>query len=238
MKKLLLLVFLFSLSSCAQKIVDLALKKNGILDESTVIKPLKYGDKEIVFLDMMHLGKKEYYQDVSLKIDSLQKEGFFVFYEGLYLRRDDRIIKENDTNHLKFRKITNLDPLVEYSKIKPFSDYISKYNLIDQPDYADLGVVSENAKPVDLSIAALISEFERERGIVELTQCDYDTKLGIDDYNCGKVNKEARDYLLEDLVINKRNKNVVDQIKQSDKRKILIVYGKKHYDGIKKLLEL
>ncbi|UZJ63911.1 hypothetical protein OKW96_16055 [Sphingobacterium sp. KU25419] len=228
---------LFLLASCAQKIVDFALKKNGILDETTVLRSLKYADKELVFLDMMHLGKKEYYNDVTSKIDSLQKVGYFVFHEGLYLRRSDRVINENDTNYLKFRRITNLDPLVEYSKTKPFSDYISKYNLIDQPDYVNMGITAENSKPVDLSIARLISEFEKQKGPVALTQCDYDTKLGSGSYSCGKVDNEARNLLMEDIAINKRNENIVDQIKQSDKRKILIVYGKKHYDGVKKLLE-
>jgi len=58
MKNLLLLSPLFLLASCAQKIVDFALNENGILDETTVLRSIKYADKEIVFLDMMHLGKK------------------------------------------------------------------------------------------------------------------------------------------------------------------------------------
>ncbi len=130
-----------------------------------------------------------------------------------------------------------MDPLVEYSKTKPFSDYISKYNLIDQPDYVDLSMTAENSKPVDLSTAKLISEFEKQKGPVALTQCDYNTRLGSGKYRCGKVNNEARSLLIEDIAINKRNENIVDQVKQSDRRKILIVYGKKHYDGVKKLLE-
>lgn len=237
MKNLLLLSPLFLLASCAQKIVDFALNENGILDETTVLRSIKYADKEIVILDMMHLGKKEYYADVTAKIDSLQKDGYFVFHEGLYLRRSDRVINPNDTNYLKFRKITNMDPLVEYSKTKPFSDHISKYNLIDQPDYVDLSMTAENSKPVDLSTAKLISEFEKQKGPVALTQCDYNTRLGSGNYRCGMVNNEARSLLMEDIAINKRNENIVDQIKQSDRRKILIVYGKKHYDGVKKLLE-
>lgn len=237
MKKLLLLSPLFLLTSCAQKIVDFALKKNGILDNTTVLRPISYADKNIVFLDMMHLGKKEYYKDVSQKIDSLQKDGYFVFYEGLYLRRSDRVINVNDSNYLKFRKITNMDPLVEYSKTKPFSDYISKYDLVDQPDYVDLGVTAENSKPVDLSLAILVKEFEQQKGRVILTQCDYDTPLGSGNYKCSKADNNARNFLMEDVAINKRNENIAKQIKESDKRKILIVYGKKHYDGVKKLLE-
>ena len=123
MKKLLLLIPLIVLSSCASKLVDFALKKNGVLDTKAVLQPLEYDDKKIVFLNMIHLGTKEYYADVKSKIDSLQKEGFFVMYEGLYLRKSERIIKENDTvNYLKFRKVMGIDPLVEYSKMKPFSE--------------------------------------------------------------------------------------------------------------------
>lgn len=98
-------------------------------------------------------------------------------------------------------------------------------------------MTAENSKPVDLSTAKLISEFEKQKGPVALTQCDYNTRLGSGKYRCGKVNNEARSLLIEDIAINKRNENIVDQVKQSDRRKILIVYGKKHYDGVKKLLE-
>lgn len=238
MRKLLLLIPLFLFASCAAKMIDMALRKKGILDTTAVLKPLNYNDKAIVFLEMIHLGKKEYYNDVTLKIDSLEKEGFFVFYEGLYLRKSDRVITKGDSvSYLKFRRLTNLDPLISYSQTKPFSDYVSKYNLIDQPDYIDLGITSENSQPVDLSMSTIISEFEKEKGTVTLDSCDYQSKLGSGIYNCGKVDIERRNYLLQEIAINKRNEHVVAQIKQSNKSKILIVYGKDHYPGIKQLLE-
>lgn len=238
MKKLLLLIPLIVLSSCASKLVDFALKKNGVLDTKAVLQPLEYDDKKIVFLNMVHLGTKEYYADVKSKIDSLQKEGFFVMYEGLYLRKSERIIKENDTvNYLKFRKVMGIDPLVEYSKMKPFSDYIVKYDLLDQPDYPELGITSKNSKAVDLPMSVLISELEKEKGIVQLSQCDYNSKLGSGAYTCGKVDKDLQKYMLESIVLDKRNKNIVEQIKQSSSKKIVVVYGKNHYSGIQKMLQ-
>lgn len=214
------------------------MKENGTLDKTAVLQPLNYNDKEILFLNMVHLGTREYYGDVTKKIDSLQRGVYYVFYEGLYLSKNDRVIKVNDSiNYLKFRKVMGLYPLVEYSKMKPFSDYISKYDLIDQPDYTDLAINPKNSVGVDLPMTVLISEFEKEKGPIELTQCDFDQKLGSGSYNCSKVDSNLQKYFLEDIVINKRNENIVKNIKQSTKSKILIVYGKKHFDGIKKMLQ-
>ena len=238
MKKILLIIPLIALSSCASKLVDLALKKNGVLDTQVALQPLEYNDKQIVFLNMVHLGTKEYYADVKSKVDSLQNEGFFVMYEGLYLRKSERIIKVNDTlNYLKFRKVMGIDPLVEYSKMKPFSDYIVKHNLLDQPDYPELGITSKNSKAVDLPMSVLISELEKEKGTVQLNQCDYDLKLGSGAYTCGKVDKDIQKYMLQNVILDKRNENIVGQIKESTSKKILVVYGKNHYSGIKKMLQ-
>lgn len=238
MKKLLLVLPFIALSSCAKKLVDLALKKSGAFDKTTVLQPLEYNDKEIVFLNMVHLATKEYYADVTHKIDSLQKDGYFVFYEGLYLKKSERIIDKNDTiTYLKFRKVMGIDPLLEYSKIKPFSDYVDKHQLIDQPDYTDLGITSKNSKAVDLPMTVLISELEKEKGAVELTPCDFDQKLGSGSYTCDKAASDVRKYMMEHVVINKRNEHIVQQIKQSDNKKIVIVYGKNHYDGIKEMLQ-
>ncbi|WP_417357494.1 hypothetical protein [Flavobacterium sp.] len=239
MKKLSLLLFTtLLLSSCASKIVDIALKKTGVLDSKVTLKTLTYKDKVIVFAEMMHLGKVEFYKDVKSKIDSLENEGYFVFYEGLYLKKSDRVIKENDTiNYLKFRKILNLDPLLEYSKVKPLSEYVSKYDLIDQPDYTDLGLTPENSQPVDLPITVLINEFEKEKGPVILNDCDYKTPLGSENYTCETVNSEDKKFFLKEIVENKRNINLVDKIKTTTKKKILILYGKKHYTPVEKLLK-
>ncbi|WP_330444397.1 hypothetical protein [Flavobacterium sp. C4GT6] len=202
------------------------------------MKTLTYKDKVIVFVEMMHLGKVEFYNDVKSKIDSLENEGYFVFYEGLYLKKSDRVIKENDTiNYLKFRKILNLDPLLEYSKVKPLSEYVSKYNLIDQPDYTDLGLTPENSQPVDLPVTVLINEFEKEKGSIILNDCDYKTPLGSENYTCETVNSEDKKFFLKEIVENKRNINLVEKIKTTTKKKILILYGKKHYEPVDRLLK-
>ena len=239
MKKLSLLLFTaLLLGSCASKIVDVALKKTGVLDSKVTLKTLTYKDKKIVFAEMMHLGKAEFYKDVKFKVDSLENEGYFVFYEGLYLRKSDRVIKENDTiNYLKFRKILNLDPLIEYSKIKPLSEYVSKYDLIDQPDYADLGLTPENSQSVDLPVKVLINEFEKEKGSVILNDCDYKIPLGSENYTCETVNNEDKKFFRKEIIENKRNVNLVNKVIATTKKKILILYGKKHYNPVDKLLK-
>ncbi len=237
-KTVLLLITLVFLTSCAAKMIDLALKKNGVLDDRATLQPLTFQTKEVLFLGMVHLARKEYYQDVTSKIDSLLRDGYFIFHEGQYLKRSDKMIAEIDMiSLLKFRRITQIDPLIAYSATKPFSDYVSKYQLIDQPDYAVLGLTRKNSKPVDLPVTALIHEFEKAKGVVSLNECDHAIKLGDPTYSCGHLGQGKRKFFIDEIILHLRNENIVQNIRESDKEKILILYGRKHYKELKKQME-
>lgn len=238
MKKLIILTLsLILFASCASKIVETALKKAGATDKKTVLKKIDYPNKDIVFLEMIHLGQKEFYDDVKDKVDSLTNENYHVFYEGLYLRKSDRIIAENDSvSYLKFRKLLGVDPLTEYTKIKPFSSFVEDYNLVDQPDYVDLGLTEINSEPIDISAVEQIKLYESLREEIKLDDCDFKNKLGESGYDCDKLSKSERNFFIEEIALNKRNEHIFNSIKTSNKDKILIIYGKKHLEGLQELM--
>jgi len=232
------LILTITLTSCASKIIETALKKAGVTDKQVTLTKIEHSEKDLLFLEMVHLGQKEFYDDVKHKVDSLTSLDYHVFYEGLYLRRSDRIIKEKDTiSYLKVRKLLGLDPLIDYSKTKPFSVFVDDYNLVDQPDYIDLGITKFNSEPVDISLVEQIELYENLNGEIQLDECDFDTKLVDENYNCEKLSKKERKLYMDEIVFKKRNQKVYENIQSSDKDKILIIYGKKHLNGISKLIE-
>jgi len=239
MKKILVIIVITLMTSCKGSLVGLALKKAGATDKVATVNKISHSEKDIVFLDMVHIGQKEFYEDVRFKVDSLTDLGYHIFYEGTVLKRSDRIIEKNDTLvYLKFRKILGLDPLIEYTKIKPFSNFVEEYDLVSQPDYTDLGLNEKNAQSVEISAKEQINLFESVRGEIILDECDKNTKLGDPKYNCEKLPKEERSYFIEEIVINKRNQNIYNSIEASEYDRILILYGKKHLKGLKEMYKL
>lgn len=235
MKKLLLILSLLlpAITGYADA-TDWILKQKGLLDEKAELKMIQWNDKSIAFIGMMHLGKKSFYEDVKRMVDSLQKEGYTVFYEGSFRRRQR---KELDTVcALKCRKLTGLDATRFYSETVPFQAQIAKHQLVDQPDYPDLGVIEEQSVSADLGLKELITAYEKEYRVIELDECDYKSPLGTK-YTCSPMGFGKKVTFQQDFIIDKRNAYVAETIKSSTHNKIVVLYGKAHYRGIRKLLK-
>ena len=72
-----ILIVLFS--SCKSLLLD-------IVTPSNVNRSLKIMQKEnnkIIFLPMVHVAKKKFFKKVKKIVDSLKKENYTVFYEGI-----------------------------------------------------------------------------------------------------------------------------------------------------------
>lgn len=218
--------------------MNTALKQVGILDEQVVLKPLPCEGKEIVFVGMMHVAKPAFYEDVKHKMDSLQNEGFVVLYEGgkLNINSEKKINPEDSVYYWKFRKLIGLDPMLKYSQIEPFKSFATKHQLIDQPDYTALGVRPDLAYSADMPVREMINEYEKREGVIQLDSCDYATPFGSQQQLCKYESMKEKKIFTYDIVLDYRNQHIAKEIKASNHSKIVLIYGKKHYDGVKKLL--
>ena len=147
MKKIILILLLLSITSCALISPNYALKKAGFFKTKNKLITItnKSQKEKILFLGMHHIGRKEYYDDVAKKIDSLQNLGYVVFYEGVKgFEETDSLV--DIKNQLKLRKILGFS-------IKKHIDtatniiggrlkYKGKHKLINQPRYGLLKVDS------------------------------------------------------------------------------------------------
>ncbi len=109
---------------------------------------------------------------------------------------------------------------------------IKKYELIDQPSYKVLGVT--NSVWVDYSLIDLVNIYEKKYSIIELDSCDIKTGLN-EEYKCA-VDFATRNTFTKEIINKERNKLVAKTLINSNDKKIVIIYGKKHFAGIQKEL--
>ena len=210
-------------------------KKAGLNETEAVLKKIPVEGKEVYFLPMRHLGKHDFYQNVRVLVDSLSRLGYAVYVETVKARKDGKAYV--DTLALKkLRKIKNMDfskPYIETNN-SIIQNLIRKHELVGQPEYKDLGAYEY--KIVDLSYVDLVQRFEALHGEVELDSCDLTTNFG-QPYHCQTISGQKAKVFDKDFLFRERDKEVAKSIRNSTDKKILVVFGLLHYDGIIKELE-
>ncbi|MEO5966993.1 MAG: hypothetical protein ABIP69_01930 [Ferruginibacter sp.] len=225
------IVVLFTFTSCFKETA----KITGIRDKSPTITKINYEDREILFLGMTHLAKRKFYKNAKIAITDLESKGFITYVESVSIIIDNESII--DTVYAKkVRKIVGLDITISYDKIKNifWKAFRTRFNLVGQPPYRNLGVM--NYKYVDVPYNTLIDLYEKKYGIIEMDSCDFKTDLGRT-YKCKLMPVKNRNDFNREFIYELRNMFVGETIKQSKEKKILIVYGKEHLEGIKNYLE-
>jgi len=231
---LLLLLTSFFLLSCLKKI---ALNAAGVFDTTASAKYITNGEKEIIFLSMHHIGKEDFYNSIKLRVDSLIKKEFIVFFEAVRAGKV-RDSLQKDTLYRKGRKITGVD----FVTLKSNGGYLDtaknslmglkiKYKLVNQPLDLLSGFDTLKCKNIDANFLQLINACESKYGPVVLDQTDFEKNTG-KKYKPEK-NKERKEYFLLEF----RNRLIADSILSQHNNKIVLIYGDLHFDGILKNLQ-
>ncbi|MFT3910531.1 MAG: hypothetical protein QM737_13985 [Ferruginibacter sp.] len=243
MKKLLrscvLFFTVFYCSSCYR----VALSSLGVLDKSVSLEKISNTKKEVVFIPMHHIGKRDFYKDVKRVADSLQNIGYRFYYEGVRispvkdslktdsLRRKMRYVLGADVFALKSQGgyIDTVNHTIFHKKLK----ILTKEDLVNQPPYIKMGIDTAKSTWADVYLSDMIPEFEKRFENIILTGCDFNTPLN-EKYSCSNYkNKNGKNFLLIDY----RNESVADKIMNDSNTKIAIIYGSKHYGGVLKVLQ-
>lgn len=224
-----IIICFFVLLSCKSAKVNLALKLVGAYNDKIQLEKMTKLNKEVVFFPMVHIGTELFYEDVINKIDSLENLGYVTYYEEVKSSPNDTI------DLLKLRKILGFAVPQKDKGYMALIDSTYKFKLkkklISQPSNNNLGIDSLTGRNVDLTLKEVITEYERKFGEIKLAQCDYKTS-----YNQKTIckDKPISKSSLNEVFIDFRNKNVVNQLVADEHHKIIVVYGKKHFIGIKK----
>lgn len=200
--------------------------KDSVKDE---IKTLSHtnDNRIVVFVPMVHLGKPDYYKSAKTLIDSLRKEDFVVFYEGIAIQKEIDSTSL-DTINRKLRKFLGFHLSRNYKDSTNLSlpkayrnnDYVMQ-------DYKVMGVKMNEDFRVDLPKDEIIKGYEDEVKPIILTDCDLETPLKAK-YKCKDTTEYSSHFILQTL----RNKHIIKETLALDKKKIIMVYGKAHWKFI------
>jgi hypothetical protein len=217
-----------------QSCVSLLGKIAGLDRTTAKVSTIKTTNKDVSFVQMAHLGKREFYKDVEKHIIDYQNKGYVMFLEGSPQNDSGKTTPIDTLAMKKLRKITNTDFSLSYTNhpLSGVQELVKKYELIDQPSYSVLGV--KNGKYVDMLYPKTIDYFEKKYGLVVLDSCDISTPLA-QKYKCSYL-KELSGKFIREIMIDLRNKHLAEQIRQSNDNKILVIYGKRHLKGLRKEL--
>ncbi|MAX78711.1 MAG: hypothetical protein CL843_00850 [Crocinitomicaceae bacterium] len=229
-------LLVFTATSCHA----LWLKYSGVLEAKPTLKTISNGQKNVVYLALHHIGRKEYYADLTQKVDSLQQLNYVVFYEEITSAIVDNA--ELITLSKKFRKIQgNFEAGNGYldtinNKIYGSIEYDKKYTLVNQPDFFDMGIDSTTALNADVKLEELIGAFEEKNGTITLSECDINTSLDAA-YTCEPLRKQLKKDFKQNFVLGMRNENLAECITHNSADKIFVIYGAMHFKGLVKELK-
>ena len=213
-------ILLVAFNSCQ---IVRSLKELGL--EKSRIKEIPYSNKKILFMPMHHLGKQAFFDDVKIKLDSLRKIGYVIFYEGIGTGAKGAL---KDTLNRKERKLMGLSTTSsgykQAVKDTPMENYVAQ----DNKKILQINI-DQN---VDVTLKDILTVYEHKYRPIVLT--DYDFRTPLDSAYTGKkqLKKSENGYITKDY----RNRFVADYIKSSKYEKIVIVFGFAHYKGMKKEL--
>lgn len=224
---------LFTLQSCT----NLALKAIGVTETDSEYYMMSNGNKTFAYIPMHHIGTESFYNSVAHDVDSFQKLGYKVYYEGV--GKADLDSTETIIYKKKLRKLIGLNIEQYYDTttkmIGGMIKYKGKLKLMNQPSYPQLKVNMDNAENIDVPVHKLIQAYEDAHGEIILDECDLNTELNTT-YSCSGQKMSSSRKFLNQFVIEMRDQNLFNAIIEEQHDKILIIYGKKHFSGIKKKL--
>ncbi|MAX69693.1 MAG: hypothetical protein CMC76_01110 [Flavobacteriaceae bacterium] len=238
LKFLLLILICLTVNSCGTIVLSL------IGANAKEVKPItiKNGEKNVVFIPMHHVGKKEFYNSVYLLTDSLGKKGYKAYYELIKpLVPSDTVY--NRFNYKKLRKLMSRQlakgghiDTVTY-KLSGRIKISNKY--INQPQPKALISDISNPLNIDVSLDDLIKKYETDYGEIKLDSCDMNTGI-YQEYKCQGIKVLVSDkykIFKQGLIRDFRDKHLAEYVHNSDDSKIIVIYGKAHYNGFLRELQ-
>ena len=221
MKKtsIIFLITLFTLTSCKSIISSYLISRGDIKKDYKVLKNEKTG-QTIVFLPMIHIGTKQYFNQARKIIDSLRDEKFKFYYENIKIDSDLDSL-EKDIYRKKTRSIIGFNPLLQSENNSLPKSYKKKKYILQ--DYKLMGLNKKDTK-LDMSQNQIIDSIEAKYGKLKLTECDHNTG-NFEKYNC-KTNNDKFAFALTNEF---RDPFISNQILDLKEEKIVMIYGRMHW---------
>ena len=193
-----------------------ALRKHGLEKQMKMRHPET--GREIIMIGMIHVEKPEFFEEIRQYLDSVKREGYVVFYEGI--DRYDADSARLDTALRKFRRVVGIDLDLAYD----YEEILSAGYTLQSLE--DLGLTTDRDINGDMTYNQLITEYERRYGEIVLTDYDWQTGLA-EKYKRRKSGKQ--EYSSYDMTNTIREDYIIEEAMNSSYEKIVLLYGLSHW---------
>lgn len=174
--------------------------------------------KDYVFIDMVHVRKPEFYENVMSSISEAKANDYVLFYEYI----DFDLASEEEK--LKIREMVGFIPSPEgYANM--LGALISQgYKAQDNNEF--LGIVNDKDYNVDVTPSELIEAYESRYGAIEITETNRATPIS------QAIKPSVPNEQMKTVILDFRNEYLAKAIHESDHDKILVLYGAEHREGL------
>jgi len=218
-------VIFFSCGKLATKFIV------SVHNNSFLYSKITNADREVIYLPMIHLNKREYYQMIKHKVDSLRNAGYKVFYESVAVSPAlDKTARE--TVYRKFRNRVGFVPMDYFSDKNSQHPQLKVRNYIMQ-DFENTGIKPDKDRRADLPMDSLVMLYEKRFGEILLTDCDRKTEIG-HKYKCRPADREDYNFIVRKI----RDEHLLHAILSSKLPKIVVLFGQEHEKALKANLQL
>lgn len=216
--KFTLFIIVFSCLSCRAILIEVLVKDKSAIKK---MKILEKGEKQIIYLPLVHIGSQEYYQEIKDFLMEKRKAGYTVYYEGVKhssgLQKSEKVILD-----LKLRRLLGIHlSAFDIKENKSLPGYVNKKNYVYQ-SIKVLGIDSINDFNADLSRQELVELYEEENGIILLDSCDFRTPL-FEKYECSDGDAYYK------VIFTYREDALIKKLLNSKHDKIVLLFGKSHW---------
>ncbi|MCT4617525.1 MAG: hypothetical protein N4A38_04935 [Candidatus Gracilibacteria bacterium] len=232
----------------------------GFIVYNNDIEPLKIGvyeltnetqDKTVRFVSMSHIGRGEFYESVYKELEKAKDEGFVLFYEGIFEGSEENLNKFNSLLGLPEKPDENF--YAKMSKIFGLSSQNTKQyvEIFGENAYrTDLGLdylmeqynalpnqLTKNFEGMEDISTDVVKNFEKFEKLPEkqkkITSFILRTSLNfiLKKNFVSEVKLGLGNEAISEIVINLRNENLADEVRTSEHKKIIVIYGGLHYEG-------
>lgn len=212
-------------------------------------------EKTVVFQKMIHIAKPNYYESIAQEVENYKKNGFVYYFEWVKGWTEENMDNFNDALWIEFDPDL-YDNLSKLYGLVPQDNSIFM-NIINEKDYnidmnideiiweykqlkQEKNITKKYSPPIDINseiINTLTELNSRQLEVLQLMNLTVLTTLTKNEDFLEIVQNNFWNELLFQVILEGRNKVIVDTIIQSDDKNIFATYWALHFKWVLELLQ-
>lgn len=213
------------------------------------------GEKTVVFQKMIHIAKPDYYESIAQEIEEYKNDWYVYYFEWVRWWEQENIDKFNQALWIEFdadlygnlAKLYNLVPQdnTQFLNIENTKDINVDMNIDEiiqayEKSKESQNITQQYTPPVDVNseiITALWELNPRQLKILQFVNLAFLSALTKNETVLSWLQNSFWNEILFNIILEWRNKVVIQKIINSEDKNIFATYWALHFDGILKWLQ-